>query len=1071
MKYLLSIFIICLFGNLSAQQISRSLDPSKKLVQFLVENWSTDQGLPTNSVLHIYQTVDGYIWISGYDGLIRFDGVKFDKFNQSNTPVFKSDVIRKMAQDKNGVLWITTQGSGLVSYNEGVFQRHGREDEIDNMSRALFIDQTNRIWSSSKEKGWFYYEDGEFVFLNHSSDLSLIEVRAIEQGNSGEIYFGTMGKGLFVYKAGNLNRAIFDGLLDNVWIYSIHQDNNNILWVGTNKGLLTIKNDKVEPYKLPVVTTVNSIIEDTFGNIWLGTNDGLFRINQRNNNIEWLTDRNGLDNNFIIDMLIDFEGTLWLTNYKGGLSRIKDSKFTNYNQQGGLNGKIVNAICELKPETYLVAFDNGELNLIDKGVILDYQNKFSLQGKRIRHIQKDLNNSIWISTYSGLLKIDKNGQQKWYNKSTGLPDNQIRLTYVDSKENLWIGTRNAGLVGMLRNGSQVVFNNNNGLSSNLVMSIDEDYLGNIIVGTSEGEDNLNIISDENGNFNISIIKGIDSDVIFNVLCDSSKYTWIATENGLYLYDNEKLKHFSVENGLVDNTIYDVLADNNGFLWMPFKTGIMKVKKKDVLKLLNEDNQTFSCIVYNKTDGMYSQESNPTSQSVLTSDGALLFATINGLSQIYPSNLLYNDYVPPVVIEKITVDNKKYRTNESMILYPNNKRITFDFTALSFYEPSKVQFKYKLEGFDDEWIDGGGIRNVSYTNLSHGYYTFIVIASNNDGVWNNKGASYTFQIKPYFYQTLWFYLVLIIVLITVFFLFIQMRIRQLKLWKIRLEKIVRDRTLEINVKNKALQKQKNEILAINQELLKQREEMMAQAELLEENKRELTSANGMKDKMFSIIAHDLKNPLGNLKGILDMVLKQAVEANDIKQKELFLLLSEQTQITFELLENLLNWSVSQRGLDKPITEYFLVDPIINEVIHLLRNQTNKKKITIVSNVPIDTSVYADINMVRTIFRNLINNAVKFTPIDGKITIEAVNKDEFIEFAIVDNGVGISAENQDKLFDQYNHYSTFGTNQEKGSGLGLVLCKDFITKSGGSIRFDSSVDSGSTFYFTLLESERN
>ena len=1071
MKYLFLLYLFCSLGTTSAQLKSRALDPNKKLVQFLVENWSTDQGLPTNSVLHVFQTNDGYIWISGYNGLIRFDGVKFDLFNQSNTPAFESDVIRKMAQDKDGVLWITTQGSGLLSYRNSQFIRHGEDDGIENLSRALYIDRSNRIWSTSNEKGWFYYDDGEFVFLNHNIDLSLIEVRAIEQGNSGEIYFGTMGEGLFCYNAGSFKKIDYGRGLNETWIYSLLHDNNGTLWIGTSNGLYTLKNNQIKPIKLPISTTINNIMEDVYGNIWLATNDGLFRLHEKNNKTEWLSVRNGLAHNFIIDMIMDFEGTLWVTNYKGGLSRLKDSKFINYNKRGGLKGNIVNEVCEIKINKLLVAYDNGELNLINNGVITNYLNSFSLKGNRIRHIHKDFSNSIWISTYSGLLRIDSLENRQWFDKSNELPDNQIRLTFVDSRKNVWIGTRNAGLVGMLSNGTTLNYNNKNGLTSNLIMSIDEDANGNLMVGTSEGIDNLNILTPTENDYSISVVKGIFSDVVFNVLCDSVNRTWIATENGLYLYHDNKLLHFTTSDGLKDNTFYDVLEDNQGYFWLPYKAGIMKVKKKEILKYIEKEINTINCVVYNKTDGMYSQECNPTSQSIKTTDGSLLFATINGLSQIYPSKLLHNDYIPPVVVEKILVDEKSFLANKSLTLSPVSKRITFLFTALSFYEPSKNQFKYKLEGYDDSWINGGDLRSVSYTNLPHGSYTFKVLASNNDGVWNNQGATFSFKVKPHFYQTTWFYIVLIILFIGVLFVFIQLRIRQLKLWKLRLEKILKDRTQEIILKNEILQKQKKEILIINQELKKQREDMLSQAELLEENKRQLTAANSMKDNIFTIIAHDLRNPLTNLKGMLDMAMNSnSGEIDQNKQQELLRMLSEQTQVTFELLENLLKWSLSQRGLDNSIMEYFLVVPTIEKVLKLLSNQIKKKNIKVINNVAYDISVFADPNMIQTVFRNLISNAVKFTPANGTITINAIFKNEFIEFAVQDTGIGISPEDQHNLFDDYNHYTTFGTNQEKGSGLGLALCKDFVIKNGGTIRFNSNPGQGSTFYFTLPESEK-
>jgi signal transduction histidine kinase len=543
--------------------------------------------------------------------------------------------------------------------------------------------------------------------------------------------------------------------------------------------------------------------------------------------------------------------------------------------------------------------------------------------------------------------------------------------------------------------------------------------------------------------------------------------WIAGEGGLYHIRKEQITLISVNHGLSDDTPFDVLEDNTENLWMPCRFGIMRISKREALDFIEKRITQISCKLYNKNDGMFNHECNPTTQSVKTANGNLYFATIEGLSQIEPANIIFNDYIPPVVIEEAVVDQQSYKTNKNLVFTPDKKRFTFHYTALSLYEPSKVQFKYILEGFDDEWTAVGNIRSVSYTNLKQGHYTFKVVASNNDGVWNNAGASFTFQIEPYFYQTAWFYLILLALLFVITYIFVQMRIRALKLRQLRLEKIIRDRTREIIAKNEELQKQKNEIMLINQELFQQKEEILAQSELLVESQKELLAVNAMKDKMFSIIAHDLRGPLGNLKSILEMAMNNDGQDEENSPENLMPIMAELTQLTFELLENLLNWSVSQRGLHHAEMQLFLIDPIVEDIIKLTKTQAEKKHIRVGLNVPPITSVYADINMVKTVFRNLISNAIKFTPNKGTIIIDCELDGKYVKFGIKDSGIGISKENQAKIFDSMENFTTFGTNQEKGSGLGLVLCRDLIQKNGGQIWFESQEGQGTTFYFTLFE----
>lgn len=1066
---LLSSVYIALVTTAIAQPKLRFLDPDKKLTQYIIENWTTDNGLPSNSLLHVFQSHDGYLWISGYNGLIRFDGLKFTVFNKSNTSAFSSDIVRKLAQDSDGNLWFTTQGSGLISYNKGVFTRHGQEQELDNLSRALCIDRTNKIWSSSPDKGWFWYENGKFNFLRHTTDLSAIEVRTILQGRTGEIWFGTMGEGLFCYKNGVLIPHNQEDGLSNLWIYSLMVDKSNQLWVGTGAGLFIFDEGKFRRVSLPFNATINALIEDDFGNVWVGTTNGLVRINSKSKTTEWLSTENGLQNNFIVDLCLDFEGTLWITNYKGGLTRIKNSKFANYTQRSGLNGKVVNAICEIEPDKILVAFDNGTLNIIEQGQIKSYTPIPALQGKRIRHILNDSDKNLWFSTYAGLLMLDNKHRETWFGTSNGLPDNQIRLTFQDSRGNVWIGTRNSGIIGKLSTGKTIAFNVTNGLMSNLVMAVQEDKQGNIWVGTSEGKGALSTIKENNGNYTSVPYEKFQRDVIFNIYCDSANDLWIAGEGGLYHIRNHQITPINKNNGLTDDTPFDVLEDNAGNLWLPCRFGIMRVSKTEALDFIEKKTEHIDCKLFNKNDGMFNQECNPTTQSVKTKNGSLYFATIEGLSQLEPSSIIFNDYIPPVVIEEVIVDNQSFMTNKNQIFSPDKKRFTFHYTALSLYEPSKVQFKYILEGFDDAWTSVGNVRSVSYTNLKEGHYTFKVLASNNDGVWNNHGASFSFQVEPYFYQTAWFYLILLALLFVITYVFVQIRIRALKLRQTRLEKIIRDRTKEIIAKNEELQKQKNEIMLINQELLQQRKKILAQSEQLVESQKALMAVNAMKDKMFSIIAHDLRGPLGNLRSILDIAMNDDGEDEENSPEKLLPVMAELTQMTFELLENLLHWSISQRGLQQAEMQLFLVDPIIEDIIKLTKSQADKKQLKINLKIPPITSVFADINMVKTVFRNLISNAIKFTRNGGVIEINSESNEKYVKFSIRDSGIGISQANQAKIFDHLANFTTFGTNQEKGSGLGLVLCRDLILKNGGHIWFESIEGEGSTFYFTLFETE--
>jgi ligand-binding sensor domain-containing protein/signal transduction histidine kinase len=1033
------------------------LSDNKELTQFNLQCWDTKNGLPTYSLLSVCQTSNGYLWIASYDGLIRFDGHEFSIYNKSNTDVFESNTIRRLAEDSKGNLWMTSQGNGLVSYKNNKFQRFGEEEGLNHLYRALHIDNEDRIWSAAPEKGWFYFKNGKFNFLEHTSSLTNIEVRTIESNKEGAIWFGTLGRGLYKYSNGKLESfTVADGLSSN-WIYSLFFDSNNTLWIGTSKGLCYYNDDGFNIFPKLRTVNVNDILEDKHGNIWIASTQGLYRYNPDTKKMENLSSRNGLTHNFINDFLIDLEGNMWMAFYKGGLAVLKDGKFTNYTVADGMAGKVVNAVCEISQGVFLTAFDNGELSLIENGVVRDYDISVDLSGERIRHILKDRKENLWFSTYSGLLKVAPNGKSEWIRNIAALSQRKIRLCFEDSKGNIWIGTRNNGLIKMNTDHTYELFSVANGLSANLIMSIDEDAYGNILVGTSEGESGLSIIS--NGKIIQTLAKeeGLLSNVIFNTYHDNENVLWVATIGGLSRIDNGKITNITIREGLLCDTPFDVLEDSIGNLWLPCSKGIMRVSKAEIELLSSGERSRVACRLFNQHDGMIVSECNPTTQSLKAINGNLIFPTVNGIAQINPSNILSNNYKPPVKINSLLVDNTPVEIQNKQIFKPGHKRFTFDYTAISLYEPKKVNFKYQLVGFDESWVDAGNNRSISYTNLEYGNYTFKVIASNNDGLWNTSGDSFSFTIRPRVIHTAGFYIVISILFLLLIYVIYVIRIGQLKRKQEQLEELIDLRTQEVRDKNKDLEEKKSEI--------------EAQAEFLAEQKKELNLLNASKDKMFSIIAHDLRGPLGNFRTMADMMLSTRNEFDESEQEEMLRLLSQNAQSTYDLLENLLNWSSTQRGVITYEPRVLSVAPILSDIVSFVNPMAVKKQINVViQSIDETLQVFADENMLRAILRNLIGNAIKFTREGGEIQVKATRKNKKIEFGIGDNGIGIRPEVKDKLFSQAEHTIQLGTNEEKGSGLGLLLCKEFIEKMDGKIWLESELGQGSTFYFTLNTSDK-
>ncbi|HUX58988.1 MAG TPA: ATP-binding protein [Bacteroidales bacterium] len=468
--------------------------------------------------------------------------------------------------------------------------------------------------------------------------------------------------------------------------------------------------------------------------------------------------------------------------------------------------------------------------------------------------------------------------------------------------------------------------------------------------------------------------------------------------------------------------------------------------------------------YSKGDGLQGDEF--IRQSFMkTRKGEIYFGGYNGFNSFYPERLNDNEFIPPVYINDFQIFNKPIDFGVPEGQFPTyiseakeihltwqQSVFSFSFNGINYTYPEKNQYAYIMEGFETEWNYTNTYRRyVTYTNLNPGEYTFRVRASNNDEKWNDEGVSLRIIILPPWWNTLWFKLILMFtVIFIVGFIFLS-RVRQLKNQKLLLEQLVTVKTAELQEKNSMLIKQKEELYNSNI--------------LLEERRQNIEELNASKDKFFSIIAHDLKNPFQTIIGFSEMQKEEIKSGNFASIEEYARLINTSAVSTFRLLENLLEWANSQRGkiLFKPIQ--FNLDELFIEELVALNDMALSKNVELKNSLADNLVITADKNMVKTIFRNLISNAIKFTHRNGKVEIAAKIKDNHVEISVSDNGIGMTKESMLKLFRIDVTLTTRGTENEKGTGLGLLLCKEFVEKHGGKIWVETDPGKGSTFKFNL------
>jgi len=808
------IFLLSLWMGLITQCLYLlGLDPKKAITQYVHNVWKIEDGLPQNTVSAIVQTKDGYIWLGTEEGLALFDGVQFTVFDKRNTEEIKNNYIMTLYEDRKGNLWIGTRGGGLNRLRDGKFKSFTTKEGLSNDNvRSIYGDKEGNLWIGTRGGGLNRLRDGKFTTFTTKEGLSNNNVRSIYADKEGNLWIGTDGGGLNRLKDGKFITYTMKEGLSNNFVISIYEDREGSLWIGTNGGGLNmLKNGKFTIYTTKEGLSNNfvwSICEDREGSLWIATDGGgLNRL--KSGKFTAYTTKEGLSDNSVRSIYEDREGSLWIGTVGGGLDRLMDGKFTAYTTKEGLSNDSVWSIYEDRKENLWIGTKGGGLNRLKEGKFTNFTTKEGLSNDIVRSIYEDKEGSLWIGTFGGGLNRLKDGKFTAFTTKNGLSSDNVRSIYGDREGNLWIGTDGGGL-NKLKNGKFTIYTTKEGLSNNFVWSICEDRDGSLWIGTDG--DGLNRLKD--GKFIAYTTKeGLSNNLVLSIFEDKEGDLWISTGGGgLNRLKDGKFTIYTTREGLFDDIVYTILEDGKENFWMSGNKGIFRVSKKELDDFSERKVESIACISYGRADGMQSSECNGGNQPAgwKSRDGKLWFPTLKGMAMIDPANIKINELPPPVVIERVLIDNESIDLNRYSKLSPGKKRFEFHYSGLSFLIPQRVKFNYKLEGFDEEWIDAGSHRTAYYTNIPPGHYRFRVIACNNDGIWNETGASIEFYLKPYFYQTILFYVLCGLSVVLISMGGYRLRVRQIKAKEKHLTVLVEERT-------KQLGKVMNQLERANQEL--------------------------------------------------------------------------------------------------------------------------------------------------------------------------------------------------------------------------------------------------------------
>lgn len=1086
---LFKLFLLC-----SWQSLAQTTTLSDK---YTFKHWTVDYGLPVNEIVDIAQTNDGYLWLATFDGLVRFDGDHFKIFNTGNTPEFRTNRFIQLLVDARDNLWIITekvQGHEmLMVYQDGQFSVFDANDGLKGKLN-LQLDVDGGILVGS-ENGAFYHEGNSLkTFLDQLSGKA---IRNIAIDSMGGYWFATHD-GIYSYKNKNLDHYSEEHGLNSPNTYALLINDNKKVWIATDIGLNMLENDTIYPIETDWPRSANRYIifhenpqtkdgfylihdghyiyshqEDEFnpylnpadqgdfkvdlavdrhGDVWTQAVRKLFRnghlmhtfdspINRifpdKIGNI-WIAHRGGLVQmkprfiksysdkiSTVYTLTTDADQTVWATQNHINLFRLEEEKFTKVNAELGIphprpsysiydsgDGKIwvgtVNGVFEWdkKNKVKLVAPPQQSRNDIDKAIP---------PMRDVKAIHKDGGQSMWFGGNNGIHLLDKNQEWSYYGIIEGEDILGVRLIYMTRDSTLWFCTNGNGLL-YFRNGRLHQVNKNKGLSGDIIRSVYEDDAGILWVGT-EGW-GLNRLERS---------------------ADGNTITHIST--------------FDKKNGLFDNVIHQILEDNHNRLWMNSNRGVFWVDRSELAALAKGEITSIYSFFYDEKDGLPGREGNGGVQPAgfKSIDGEMWFPMMGGVARIDPDHVKISPL--NVFIEEVeTSDSLWYVGKKDQEVLPRGQRdFSIRYSALDFStSPANIRYRYKLEGFREQWVEADNDKEARFNNLSPGTYEFIVMA-NNGGGWVGNKTSLKIVLPHYFYETYWFYGLMIFLLTFIIYKAINWRIRLLKKRGKALE-------LQVNLRTQDLIREK-------EETERQKEKVSQSLATIEKQAAELKELDMAKSRFFTNISHEFRTPLTLIIGPLEDQLQKIREGKSSDEEEMEVAIRNSKRL-LRLVNQILDVAKLESGHIQLKAQAVDIRTVLRPIVETFSSLAERKNIELLSIEPdFDVTVYVDIDLIERVIINLISNAFKFSPEGSRVQITIKEQDSDVVISIKDNGPGIPKEEQAHIFERFYQVDEKRRGIQPGTGIGLSLVHELITLHKGTIELISEKDKGAEFLIRL------
>ncbi len=1024
-----------------------ALEVGKTLLQFPHRAWQAEHGLPQNSILSLAQTPEGYLWAGTLEGLVRFDGVRFTIFDETNTPELPDRAVRRIALGRDGTLWIGTE-RGLAGMRQGVFfpAPPAQGKNLQSIVELLAAGDGS-LWIATEFQGLFQLSGNRLQSWTARDGLASEAVRAIAEDSQGAIWVGSSA-GLQRWDGKTWTPPLpFEGK-KAVAVRALAFGPEGILWVGTEEGDVYQLQEgslrRVHEASLPGAP-VSSLLVDRAGTLWVGS--------QGRGPLRWARgQRSGPDaahalaGTLVTDLLEDSEGNLWIGTDGHGLHRLKDAPFTPLGPPEGLAHELVLAIHEARDGSLWFATWGGGVTRLREGQMTSWTTREGLLQDRVGIIAETRDGSLWFGSPLGVSRWHSGGFTS-FSLSQGAVPGRVRALHEDEQGTLWAGTDK----GLARwNGERFEpFLPRGELPGSIITSLHGSAAGGIWVGTFGGglahlqEGQSVLLVPENGPLSSKVLALYE---------DTPGALWIGTLEGLYRWKEGRLKRLTRAEGLFDNRIFQILPDGRGQLWMSCNKGIFRVSQEELEAVAEGRRQRVEAHAYGTEDGMRSAECNGMSSpaGIRTRDDRLWFPTIRGAVTYALAQEEEHPAPPQVHIEQVRVDGRTVPPSEWGHIPVGEGSVEIHYTSPGLRTPQRLSFSYQLEGIDLEPVEAGPRRVAYYTHLPPGHHRFQVVARSTDGGPASSTTELLFYLQPRFHQTLAFRVVCALAAVLGVAGVVWLRLHQLRLRARELQEHVSQRTAELATVNADLSARIEELQATRERLV--RAEKMAAVGTL---------AAG--------VGHEINNPLAFIISNLHYVSEELHEA--ARQEGRGESWAEMEQALGEALQG----AERVRRIVQDLRTFSRVAPAHPRRMELhamldsalsIADAEMRHRARVVKDYGPVPPVLADETRLGQVFLNLLVNAAQAIPAgradanEIRITTRQDEQGRAV-VSVRDTGTGIPPEVLSRIFEPFFTTKPVGV----GTGLGLAICHTYVQAMGGELRVHSELGQGATFEVVL------